>query len=187
MKIVYTVCFSPSVNRHSCRMHNLLLNLLLTNLLFLCDTNDRGYINTKPDQLLTFTHLPCVTIRDALKVSKDLGPCKNIENQNSRKDPSGPGSGRVVYCVSLINEKKGWGGGREELSSAALEESSGVFWDLVKATHTCDRIGPWAPAGGVVGAVNDWQKMSGTAHQLRVDTQQADVTVCMIRGRVGSH
>ena len=28
--------------------------------------------------------------------------------------------------------------------------------------------------------------MSGTAHQRRVDTQQADVTACMIRGRAGS-
>lgn len=42
------------------------LNLLLTDVL---DTNDHGYISTKPDQLLTFTLLPGVTIRDAVKVS----------------------------------------------------------------------------------------------------------------------
>lgn len=68
-----------------------------------------------------------------------------------------------------------------------LEKSQvGGLWGFVKATHTCDRIAPRARAGGVVGAANDWQKMSGAAHRLRVDTQQADVTVCMIRGRAGS-
>lgn len=41
--------------------------------------------------------------------------------------------------------------------------------------------------GGVMrGAADDWQKMSGTTRQPHIDTQQADVSDCMIRGRAGS-
>lgn len=73
-------------------------------------------------------------------------------------------------------KKKSGGEGEEKLSSAAWEESSGGFWGLVKATHTCDRIAPRGRAGGVAGAANDWQKMSGGAHQLRVDTHSRQMS-----------
>lgn len=40
--------------------------------------------------------------------------------------------------------------------------------------------------GMMRGAADDWQKMSGTTRQPHTDTQQADVSDCMIRGRAGS-
>lgn len=89
----------------------------------------------------------------------------------------------TTVCHWLIKKKER----EKKLSSAAKEESSLGLRGFIKATHTCDRIEPWAPCWRGGGVANDWQKMSGSAHQLHVDTQQADVTVCMIRREGGAH
>lgn len=131
---------------------------------------DHRCINTNPDQLLTFTQLPYVTIRNTSKVSPDLGPRYAIENQ--------------IYCKDLVSPRSKEG--HQSVtgfwkSLATQQEKSQVQAPRMSAkdTHTCDC--------GSLGGTDDWQKVSGTTRQPHTDTQQADVTDCMIRGRTGSH
>lgn len=116
------------------------LSPLLINLIPLCDTVDCRYINKNPDQLLTFTQLPYVTIRYTSKVSPDLGPRYIIENQIYCKDLASPRSREGHQSVTGF-----W------KSLATQHEKSQVQAPRVSAkdTHTCDGIVLRAGAVGV--------------------------------------
>ena len=117
--------------------------------------------------------------------SAQIRPCHNIENQIYCKDPVGR-----RYREGQRSDTDFWRRWAAQHGESQVQ-ASGVS---AKDTHLW-RVAPWARAGGrggmggalFYGSADDWQKMSGARRQPHTDTQQADVTDCMIRRKWRLH